>query len=416
MRYPLLDGFRGFFLLFMTIVHANIVLMTVAGTINHHSFGWVEDAQGFVFISGFVVALVYGRALDKGGFDRCVRTTYRRVRTIYVYQALLIFLLLGMSILIPAARVTGAFQPYVEEPFWFTVASLALVGTSEHMGILPMYIFFMLLLPFVLVSLSRGNWPAVLAASLLVWLIGQTRLPYYSIEWVEAHLAARGVPLPLGVFFNIFCWQILFFGGTILGYQLNRDRLPLHLFHTEAVRELAKVCFAAIILLGLFDRAIGWNLMPDRWQGWYMDVNRRQHFGPLQLIAFAVALQFVSWSLIAGRTDRNPLFRGIGNVIHAIVSHPAMIFLGQHSLQVFAWHVLLYYVLALLFFRGPPDELTGTLVLLASAASLYIPAWIHARWQKFTKAAVPWVVRAKPPQPSEPAAAPRGSQRGDLSR
>ncbi|MGL6043624.1 MAG: OpgC domain-containing protein, partial [Sandaracinobacteroides sp.] len=69
MRYPLLDGFRGFFLLFMTIIHANEILDTVAGKLNHHYFGWVEDAQGFVFISGFVVALVYGRALDRKGFQ-----------------------------------------------------------------------------------------------------------------------------------------------------------------------------------------------------------------------------------------------------------------------------------------------------------------------------------------------------------
>lgn len=60
-RLTVIDGFRGFFLLFMGVFHFNTVLDTVLGKVNHHNVGWVEDAQGFVFISGLVVGLVYGR-------------------------------------------------------------------------------------------------------------------------------------------------------------------------------------------------------------------------------------------------------------------------------------------------------------------------------------------------------------------
>ncbi|MBA3326144.1 MAG: OpgC domain-containing protein [Rhodobacteraceae bacterium] len=34
---------------------------TLLGKIHQQFFGWVEDAQRFVFISGLVVGLVYGR-------------------------------------------------------------------------------------------------------------------------------------------------------------------------------------------------------------------------------------------------------------------------------------------------------------------------------------------------------------------
>lgn len=39
MRILIIDGFRGFFLFFMMIVHANMLLKAVAGKLNHHYFG-----------------------------------------------------------------------------------------------------------------------------------------------------------------------------------------------------------------------------------------------------------------------------------------------------------------------------------------------------------------------------------------
>ncbi|MEO1294186.1 MAG: OpgC domain-containing protein, partial [Pseudomonadota bacterium] len=55
MRLPIIDGFRGFFLLFMMVIHTNDEVNSIIGKLNHHYFGWVENAQGFTFISGLVV-------------------------------------------------------------------------------------------------------------------------------------------------------------------------------------------------------------------------------------------------------------------------------------------------------------------------------------------------------------------------
>lgn len=101
-----------------------------------------------------------------------------------------------------------------------------------------------------------------------------------------------------------------------------------------------------------------------------------------------MALFFATWVLTAGLTDRNPLLRTIGRMVHAVVSQPMLIFLGQHSLQVFTFQMLLVYALAILFRDGPPGELVGTMVLLTCAASLYIPARLHALYQTRKKIAV----------------------------
>ena len=80
-RLRTIDGFRGFFLLFMGIVHFNGVTDVVLGKLNHHRFGWVQDAQGFVFISGLVVGLVYGKKyLRNPGISNICAPILRRVR------------------------------------------------------------------------------------------------------------------------------------------------------------------------------------------------------------------------------------------------------------------------------------------------------------------------------------------------
>ncbi|MGL6042569.1 MAG: OpgC domain-containing protein, partial [Sandaracinobacteroides sp.] len=151
---------------------------------------------------------------------------------------------------------------------------------------------------------------------------------------------------------------------------------------------VAWVCFWTILALGVFDRLVYWDLLPPDWTASFLEMNQRRHFGPLHLLAFAAALFFASWVVTTGLTDRNPVLRLTGRMVHGVVSQPMLIFLGQHSLQVFAFQMLLVYALALVFRDGPPGELLGTLILLTCAASLYIPARLHALYQSRKKIAV----------------------------
>ena len=66
MRYPLLDGFRGYFLVMMTVHHLSFELFFPLQLLDYTRFSTFGAAQGFVFLSGVVVAMVYGRKLIKG--------------------------------------------------------------------------------------------------------------------------------------------------------------------------------------------------------------------------------------------------------------------------------------------------------------------------------------------------------------
>lgn len=59
----------------------------------------MEDAQGFVFISGLVVALVYGRIGMQRGEAAMSEGVHKRIRTIYAHQAGLVLILFASALL-----------------------------------------------------------------------------------------------------------------------------------------------------------------------------------------------------------------------------------------------------------------------------------------------------------------------------
>ncbi len=77
-RYEIIDGLRGYFLVFMLINH----LIFAGGywmlLINHNQLVFVEDAQGFVFLSGLLIGMVYGRRMEKSGYDAVSQKVWAR--------------------------------------------------------------------------------------------------------------------------------------------------------------------------------------------------------------------------------------------------------------------------------------------------------------------------------------------------
>ena len=377
MRYDVLDGFRGFFLVFMVVSHVNALVHTTIGKLNHQYLVWINDAAGFVFVSGLVVALVYGRIFDRFGFRAASRATFARMRTIYLYHAALILILLGLAHL-PFAENAFYLRHYRAEPVWFTVSSLGLFSASLHMGILPMYIIFMAFLPFVLVALSRGHWPTVLASSFFLWLFGQTRLAALGIDALQARLAAEGIDIWMGMYFNIFSWQLIFFSGSIIGYKISKGNLDLGWLKSPQIRVLAIASLVFLLLLAIWRRAVFGEMLPQDWTAWYMDETLRANLAPISLFSTACFLLLFSWLLVAGGQDRLPVVRLLAGALSWLVRHPALVFLGQHSLQVFSFHILLVYLIHIFLAGRTPGELAGAVILLLSVVSLWIPARLHA--------------------------------------
>jgi len=381
MRFAILDGFRGFFLLFMMIAHANAYLSAPLGKWNHHYFGWVEDAQGFVFISGLVVALVYARSLLRKGEAAMREGIGARVRKIYTYHAALILFFLACALLLPLIGIQAdILRQQAEEPFVFTLASLFLITGTLHMGILPMYIFFMIATPAVLVMFHTGRAPVVLAGAIALWLLAQTGWPDLMQLPVEAMAAEAGHAFNIGIYFNIFGWQALFVTGLWIGWLVTNRQLDLDRLKTPAMAQVFWIALAAFLMLGVFDvmAYTGWG--EDGWRRMVYASIDRGNLHPVYVVAFAVNLYLVAWLVIAGPSSEWRVLALVGTFTGWLFTRNALVRLGQHSLQIFVAHIVLVYALSLWAQdREPLEPMAANLLLLTSILPLYAVAWLHDR-------------------------------------
>lgn len=380
MRIDVLDGLRGVFLIFMCVIHLNRALDVTLGKLNHHYFGWVEDAQGFVFISGIVVGLVYGATLLRKGAGAMRSRVWARTRTIYAYQAALV---LGFAFLASWLAANGMrphiFTPYVDQPLAFTLASLGLISASQDLGILPMYIWFMLVTPAILVAFKNGQQRLVLIASAVSWLVmAQLGLAAQLGELVSIGFAEIGLTVRPGIFFNVFGWQVLFVGGLFVGYRLAENRFNLDFLEN---RRWLPVMFAALtvaVILGLFDRLIHVDALWPEFRVTALAHISRANFDALHVFAFAIDLFLLAWLLRAGPTAGLPIITPVAKIATQVLKSKPLVFLGQHSLQVFAWHIVLVYATYAILDGARVSEVTGSIILIAATASLWLAAAAHA--------------------------------------
>ncbi|MFO1106203.1 MAG: OpgC domain-containing protein [Amaricoccus sp.] len=377
-RLRTIDGFRGFFLLFMGIVHFNGITDSVLGRLNHHRFGWVQDAQGFVFISGLVVGLVYGRKyLRNPSISAIYDPILRRVGTIYSHQAGLVLILLAAALLLGSAAPSNL-SAYQREPVAFTVSSLLLITASTHLGILPMYIFYLLATPFAFHALGRGHVVPFFLAILLSWLFAQTGLIEFGMEALADGLLRWDLELNFGIGFNAFAWQLFFFGGLYFGFRMAEGRLDLGWLAEPQYRVAFQMSVLAIVALGLFYRAVNWHMLGPAYS---LSFDARTDRGLLTFIfpiAFLLDLFAVVWMLRIGVTDRNAWIRLPSVAVAWLFSRQSLVVLGQHSLHVFSFHILVFYLLATIVPRFDLSAAGRALVLVAATASLYLAAYGHA--------------------------------------
>lgn len=380
MRITVIDGFRGCFLTFMVVIHANEILKTTIGKLNHHYFGWVEDAQGFVFMSGLVVGLVYGGRYLRHGYGAVRKAIRARIRTIYSHQFFLILLFLAVTLVFVQLGYTppDIFHAYADEPVIFPVFSALLVTGSMHMGILPMYIFFLMATPFALRLLNNQQYMIYAALVAACWAIAQTRVTDHLVTVAENLLVQSGHQISLGIFFNILGWQALFFSGLLVGFLMAAKRLKLDFLHRDEMRTVFYICVGLFFFYGIYDRIVF-----DDWFG--ADFSRmikaetdRGNFSVIYPLTYLIDLLIIVWLLGPGLTDQNRLIRSVARLLYRFVSLRPLVFLGQHSLHVFSAHIVIVYVLAAVYQDGPPGELFGTVLIFASVAMLYLAAWLHA--------------------------------------
>ncbi|MEO8531647.1 MAG: OpgC domain-containing protein [Deltaproteobacteria bacterium] len=372
MRITIFDGLRGFFLVFMTINHLNAILHTMIGRVTPGALGFVENAHGFVLMSGLVVGLVYGKRLLRQGAEALDDAILARMRTIWTWHVLLVLLFMASSIAF-ATAAPSVLVGYSADAIGLPLASLLLVSGSEHMGILPMYLWFMLVTPVVLRAFARGEMRFVIAVSAALWLFAQSGAGQELATRAEIWFAAHGYTSGFGLFFNVFGWQAVFFAGLAIGWLLAEGRLSLD-WLTGRVAMVALVAFVALFAL---DRLVNDGFLNAEWQAKLAPFVHRGNFGLVHLVSTVVDAILLTWLIAKGGNSPLYVIRRSQSAIQRLLNFPPLVRLGQHSLQIFAAHLPLVYLVRSLHEAGTLPTWSGSLIIVASPFYLYAIALLH---------------------------------------
>lgn len=370
MRYPIVDGFRGFFLVFMTLSHASYAFGSQLRRLSYHSVGWADAAHGFVFLSGLVIGMVYVRKYQKGGETALKSAIWRRMRTVYTHTAFLAVLTAVLA-MTSAAAAPKLFAGFGDAPLVFMGLSLTLLSGPMFADVLQLYLALMLVTPLALMMIVRGRVLTLAAICLCCWTFAQFGLVDFLMERLQDALGLTRLDLHLGLFFNRLGWQIVYFGGLILGALFSLGRFDPAMFRAPQWRPVAGVCFAASLLFAVYHLAAP-HLVPDP----------PEERGTVSLVFLGNVLAdlgLLVWLVVAGRDDPNAVVRFGARVVRGIFTWRPLVFLGQYSLQVYTWHVAVLYLLSSFFpWQGLGFPLREILVL-SVIASLFLPAWFTAR-------------------------------------
>ncbi|MET1028296.1 MAG: OpgC domain-containing protein [Dongiaceae bacterium] len=380
-RYDIIDGFRGYFLVFMLVNHLPFTGSSWIVHVNHGELGFMEDVQGFIFISGLVVGLTHARGYLSGKAAVTDSRIFARARLLYVYSLALLALLFGAAMILPNADLYwhAAFPAFFQDRSMAGLASLLLLYQPNYLDILPQYIFYLLLSPWLIRLVLDGKHLQVMVASILVWFAVQFGLHLPVVAGVETAGRVLDPHFALLSGFNPLAWQILFVAGLIIGIRLNQGSLDLDQLFGPARRQIFKLALGISLVFMVCRLGIKYHFLPEMIAMRLQPYINRNEFGPIYLLNFVAAGYVVTWLLIAGRDDQATFIRMAHRVLGAIFKLKFLRFLGQHSLQVYAYHVvLIYLVMALDRLGGPFTEWSKTTITLAGVASLIIPAWLHA--------------------------------------
>lgn len=314
-----LDALRGIFLLIMAGTH----LPTALNDLANQPLGYVSAAEGFVFLSAFLVGSIYTPLMSQRGMTYVRERLWQRVRTLYRYHLLL--LLFVFTVVAAIARVTGnaALHNYLSvffrSPGWALVASPLLAYQPPLLDILPMYIVFLALSPALLRFARRRGWVAVLIGSALLWLFAQLQGGRALYEVVSK----TGLPFERAAFggFNWYAWQLAWVAGLWIGsgqYRAEGAAASSRWLHHPVT---AVAAGAVCVFFLLWRHHVGGLLMQlgsgspllDKWR-----------LGPLRVVnCIALGWVFNRVALPALRRLRVTVLE----------------MLGRNSLQVFCAHI-----------------------------------------------------------------------------
>jgi hypothetical protein len=351
-----LDTFRGLFLVWMAVNH-------LSGPLHAYLFqtlGFVSSAEPFVFISGVTAGMVYSRIGLQEGCLKLRKRAIRRALDIYLFHIATFFFIVLLELFITSPSYRSFFVNMNPLPIDSPLIALGLAAIfmlqPALLDILPMYCLYLLITPFI-INRFKTKWGPwwVLGGSILIWSLAT----YNSWDGLDRY-CKRFLPGNLG-FFNPFAWQFLFISGLFFGFRRTMTKALL----------VNKYLIIPSLLIWLGLMLLRYGVLPPNLFGYPLDsLTIRESFGPLRVINFAVLAYLITC---------------LGIRFPRLFEWPFFSYLGQHSLQVFSFHVALIYLTRPLYDFLIPNGWTAIFLFnLFFVGCLALPAWLHVKFRELT--------------------------------
>lgn len=209
-RNVTIDILRGYCIVMMITSH-----ISPDSLVNQyiHFQQFISGAEGFVFLSGLVLGLVYRRKLDAFPAVQSYVKIWKRALMIWVVHCIIVFGALVANVWIfhfpdiPDIRSLG-----VLHAIWITISLQMQPG--HMLNILPMYVILLGIAPLVFEMLRKGKTALLVLISASMFLYTQFNPAF--LTWGDPNLG--------GVAFPPVMWQVLFIAGMCIGYHSNLIR------------------------------------------------------------------------------------------------------------------------------------------------------------------------------------------------
>ncbi len=321
-------------------------------------WGLSDSSEQFVFLSGFTLGSVFGRKAARDGWRAAgadlLQRTWRLYRThLTVFVLFLLAVCAAGATVLPGEAQRLGWGALLAQPLSRLPGVLLMLEQPALMGILPIFVWCMLLLPGFAALEARWGDRALLAPLALyggVWaLIGAAP----DLRWED------------GIGFNPFAWQLLFLTGAWLGRRalLHGRALPFDAAWARAMTAGAVAVLAAGLALQLrWHGFVGWPL-PAAAPDWLGD---KKDLAPGRFL-HAMAL---AWLVAACLPREAPwMHRALPRWLGAI---------GRHSLSVFCVGLFLSWGASAVFRLAPPAALLDPLLIGAGCLAL----GLFAQWRE----------------------------------
>jgi hypothetical protein len=402
-RFEIIDGMRGYFLVFMILNHLIFAGGYLLVKINHNQLAFVEDAQGFVFLSGLMIGMVYARKMMKGGYAAGRTAIYSRAFELYRYAMGIVIAVLVAQMVLPGAySIWFNWLGYTNFDDPLRLAAIAtFFYQPTFMDILPQYIVYMIFAPMLIKLVLDDKWHYVVAASIMLWMAGQLGLQQIVTIPIN-ELIMGSDDQGIRVSFNLFGWQIVFFSGLVLGALTSSGKINWGKILSPDNTFIPKVALVLVMFFLPLRLITANELMPAYMIGKFASMEIRADFGPVYLLNFAAMGLLVTWLLVAGPQHKANWVRNVASAVTWVFTLRYLRLLGRHSLYVYVWHVAIVYFVY--YFDGRTPELgewTKTAIALTAVGLLSIPALWRERDKLLGTAEPAPAKNLKSPKPAQ---------------